>query len=132
MSCPVAVQPKPTKVGHRILVVDDDAAILDLVVWALEDEGYRTDSARDGFEALEVISRARPDLIVLDLRMPRLSGWELYHMLRADPTTARLPVVVMTADKTAHHAHPTLPGARILAKPFDLRDLVSTINDLLP
>jgi two-component system, OmpR family, alkaline phosphatase synthesis response regulator PhoP len=122
----------PVSVRGRILVVDDDQAILDLVVWSLEDEGYAIQAARDGVEALQLVKQQLPDLILLDLRMPRLSGWEFYRMLRSSETTASLPVVIMTADKSAVPSHPSLRGAQFLAKPFDLSDLLACIRSALP
>jgi DNA-binding response OmpR family regulator len=118
-------------VSHRILVVDDDPAILDIVCWTLEDEGYTTQRAQDGLEALAAIRRAPPDLVLLDLRMPRLNGWELYQILSTDSAAKELPVIIMTADQTTALGRTTPTTLQLLPKPFSLDELVHTVDAVL-
>lgn len=80
-----------------ILVGDDDEMIVDLVRFRLERDGYRVITARDGEEALNSAREHRPDLCVLDVMMPKLSGVEVLQELRRDPELARLPVILLTA-----------------------------------
>ena len=114
-----------------ILVVDDDPAILDVVCWTLEDEGFSTRRALDGLEALEIIRAAPPNLILLDLRMPRLNGWEVYRTLTTDPRLKLIPIIIMTADQAAHARRHDMTEARFLAKPFNLPDLVDAVTQTL-
>jgi signal transduction histidine kinase/CheY-like chemotaxis protein/ligand-binding sensor domain-containing protein len=86
----------------RLLLVDDDPAVHDMVEQALAAEGYSVDRASSGAEALERLERERPDAIILDLMMPGMSGFELAETLRQKDSTARIPIVVLTAkDLTA-------------------------------
>lgn len=86
----------------RILVVDDDEGVHQMLEQQLSDQGYLVDSATSGQEALERAARARPDLIILDLMMPGMTGFEVAERLRTQASTARIPIVVFTAkDLTA-------------------------------
>jgi DNA-binding response OmpR family regulator len=109
-----------------ILVIDDDAAFSDLVVEILTDEGYVAYSALSGADALASITCHTPALLLLDLRMPGMSGVELIAQLRR-ANLATMPIVVITASPC--DAAPLLvPGAiECLAKPFDLDDLLADV-----
>jgi CheY-like chemotaxis protein len=80
----------------RILVVDDEADVRDYLSMALEDAGFLVETAADGLEALEAVRRNPPDLISLDLVMPRHSGARFFHELQKDRTLARIPVLIVT------------------------------------
>jgi DNA-binding response OmpR family regulator len=80
-----------------VLVAEDDEDILELVVFDLEDEGYEVLTARDGEAAVALALERRPDLILLDVAMPGLDGYEVTRRLRADETTRSTPVVLLTA-----------------------------------
>ncbi|RMH40165.1 MAG: response regulator [Deltaproteobacteria bacterium] len=81
----------------RILVADDDAWILRMVTTVLEKRGYRVDTATDGREALDRATASPPDLVITDVMMPRMDGWELVRALRARPEFAFVPVIFLTA-----------------------------------
>lgn len=109
----------------RILVVDDEAPIRNLVAAVLADDGYLLDTAPSALDALDRISRHAPDLILLDVMMPGMDGLELLAVLRADPRTSDIPVVIMSAAYTRKDA---VPGADdLLPKPFDLADLLAVV-----
>jgi len=80
-----------------ILVVDDDQQNLELVQAYLEDIECETLAARDGIEALELVATAKPDLILLDVMMPKMSGFEVCRRLKNDPDTSQIPVIMVTA-----------------------------------
>jgi DNA-binding response OmpR family regulator len=80
-----------------ILVAEDDEDILELVVFDLEDEGYEVLTARDGEQAIALALERRPDLVLLDVAMPGLDGYEVTRRLRADDSTRATPVVLLTA-----------------------------------
>ncbi|MBM4024606.1 MAG: response regulator [Planctomycetes bacterium] len=80
-----------------ILVVDDDPQNLELVQAYLEDIECRTEAARDGLEALELVAREKPDLILLDVMMPKMSGFEVCRRLKEDPQTSTIPIIMVTA-----------------------------------
>jgi CheY-like chemotaxis protein len=80
-----------------ILVVDDDQQNLELVQAYLEDVACETVAARDGIEALEVVAARKPDLILLDVMMPKMSGFEVCRRLKSDPDMSNIPVIMVTA-----------------------------------
>ena len=117
----------------RILVVDDEQAIRELVRQNLELSGYECIDAEDGSQALQKVGEQRPDLIVLDVKMPVLDGWEVLRVLRSSPETATIPIVMLTAlGDSAHVARGWTLGADFyLTKPFEPRELVAVVTRLL-
>ena len=118
--------------GRRALVVDDSPAVRDLVVVNLELEGFEVRSAADGQEGLEVAVAWHPDVMTLDVVMPRLGGFEVLERLRADPSTADIPVVIVTgraqaADRAKGEA---LAVDAYLTKPFEPAELVAVVSEL--
>ena len=89
----------------KVLVVDDEADIVNLVVDDLSDDGFDVISADNGATALDQIYREQPDVVLLDLMMPVLTGYEVLRELRSDPTTKHLPVIVITAVSPAVGEH---------------------------
>jgi CheY-like chemotaxis protein len=111
----------------RILVVDDDAGIRTFVSEALNSEGYVVVEAANGAEALAAVSTVQPDLILLDVRMPGVNGWEVLDELRsaAGPQT---PVVVTTASYSGQDQALQSGAQGYLAKPFDLTALYECVD----
>jgi DNA-binding response OmpR family regulator len=116
-----------------IVVADDDDDILDLVALTLERSGHVVHRARDGEEALELVKRERPDVAVLDVSMPKLDGLELTRLLREDPDTSAVRIVLLTAlvqesdvsDGLAAGAHD------YVRKPFSPQELQERVDVLL-
>ena len=117
-----------------ILIVDDEPAILDLVRFTLEDAEVRVVEASDGVEALALARRLRPDLILLDVHMPRLDGLEACRQIRRDPALARTPIVMLTAaGQEADRARGREAGAdEYLTKPFSPLALLALVEALVP
>lgn len=117
-------------ITKRILVVDDDPSIRSLVAEVLEDEGFTVDLASNGAEALALLEGSLPSVIVTDLMMPVMDGWEFVRTCRQDTGLSGVPIVVMSA---AHGLpdHAKHLGVRAcLAKPFDLDVLVGAVDRL--
>ncbi|NYI06408.1 response regulator [Allostreptomyces psammosilenae] len=113
----------------RVLVVDDSADIRQLIGVNLELEGFEVVTAVDGVEALEAVHRWCPDVVTLDLRMPRLDGLHTVAALRADPRTQHLPIVVVSASGPRELARARQLGvAAAVAKPFDPGQLVAVVR----
>lgn len=117
----------------RVLVVDDEENVRDLLKQTLEHEGYEVVTAAGGPEALEQLKGASVDLILLDLLMPVMDGYEFYHLLREDPKTKEVPVIVVTAkgerkDRRLGSEHPTY---NYLTKPFQLEELLVKMQQAL-
>jgi CheY-like chemotaxis protein len=116
----------------RVLVVDDSEAIRQLIAVNLELEGYDVRRAADGLEALEVAARWRPDVVTLDMVMPRLDGLATCARLRADPATAGVAVVMVTGRaQAADRDRGEAAGVdAYLTKPFEPAELVATVARL--
>lgn len=109
-----------------VLVVDDDPYILEFVEMVLLDEGYQVVTAANGKQALDVVTRGKAGLVLLDMRMPVMDGWEFAAALREN--RIRVPVVVMTAAADAERRRAEIGAQGCLAKPFELDDLVRTVR----
>ena len=116
--------------GHPILVVDDDPDILSTVSDILEFEGYTVERAMNGAEGLKVIDRIRPWLVLLDMRMPVLNGWDFARTLKEQGIN--LPILVMTAAQDAQRWAHEIGAEGYVAKPFDLNDLLLAIEGQKP
>lgn len=113
---------------RRVLVVDDDASIQGFLAEALEDEGYSVRTAGNGREALSILQAWQPDLILLDLMMPEMDGWGFREHQRRLPDLAEVPVIVLSATRDLTAKAQALEAAQVFAKPFDLGDLLGTID----
>jgi CheY-like chemotaxis protein len=111
-----------------ILIVEDDAAIRDALADGLHAEGFVVTVARDGAEALELIEQAAPSLILLDLMMPRMTGWQLMEEMRKSPALHDIPVVIVTA---ARYAGSVPSGSPTFIKPLRLERLIQSIRGFL-
>lgn len=113
-----------------VLVVDDDPYILEFVELVLSDEGYQVETALNGQRALDLVQRSSVDLILLDMRMPVMDGWEFAAALAGEPI--RVPVIVMTAAADAERRRAEIGAQACLAKPFELDDLIATVQRFAP
>jgi two-component system, OmpR family, alkaline phosphatase synthesis response regulator PhoP len=116
--------------SNTILVADDEDSIVQLARLYLSKEGYRVHTARDGQEALEIARRLKPDLVVLDLMMPRLDGWEVCRRLRKDSS---IPIIMLTAraDDVDKIVGLELGADDYVTKPFNPRELVARVKAIL-
>ncbi len=113
-----------------ILVVEDDPKTAALVALYLEREGFRTQVARDGSEALSLADRHHPVLVILDLMLPRIDGWEVFRRLRR---SSEVPVIMLTArgEEVDRVAGLTLGADDYVVKPFSPRELVARVQAVL-
>ncbi|ABD13080.1 response regulator [Frankia sp. CcI156] len=116
----------------RVLVVDDDAVIRQLVVVNLELEGFEVHTAVDGVDCLEMVREIAPQVITLDIMMPRMNGWDVAARLREEPDTAAIKMIMLTA--RAQEAD-VKRGMRVgvdyyLTKPFDPDELIGVVQRL--
>lgn len=111
-----------------VLIVEDEQDIRDSVAEALSDEGYDVVRAADGAEALEKMHECHPVLVLLDLMMPRMNGWQFRTAQRSDPESAGIPVIVLSALGRVSD----IDAADFLQKPFDLDRLLSAVRAQLP
>ena len=115
--------------GQVVLVAEDDPSVRMTIEFVLTDEGFEVLLAEDGEEALRMALEATPDIILLDQMMPKMDGKEVLMALRADPSTSKIPVVVLSG--MARGAPTDWPGAHFVGKPFSPDALVTRIRDVL-
>ena len=116
--------------GSKILIVEDDRTLLDVLKYNLDSEGYRVVTAADGVRALEVARAEKPDLIILDIMLPQLDGFEVCRILRQEMT---VPILMLTArtEEIDRVVGLELGADDYLTKPFSLRELLARIRALL-
>ena len=115
-----------------VLVVDDDASIRDLLRIHLGNAGYRVLLAEDAIVAGHMLLKEPPDLLLLDLDMPYMTGLEFLQVLRSDKTLPTFPIVFLTANPEARDLAATLGAAGYLAKPILLNDLLREVSRHFP
>lgn len=115
----------------RILVVEDDYFISDLLVADLTERGYAVQVATNARVLGRMMETHPPDLILLDIMLPGMDGSEIGHLLRVNPDTARIPVLVVSADRRGAQKAAGLHAEGYVAKPFDLESLTARIAELL-
>jgi CheY-like chemotaxis protein len=111
-----------------ILVVDDEPAILDMISELLGYEGYQVVTTSQGSVALTRAKDDPPALILLDLMMPGMSGWQMIAALKASPQTRAIPIVVLSARRDLSAIASDLGIATYLAKPFDIDELIAVVR----
>ena len=114
-----------------ILVVEDEAEISEVIATALEDDGYRVLTARDGRDALELVQQEPPDMIVLDLMLPHVGGRKVIQRCRTQQTTTDIPIIVVSAVRDAPQ-DAEIQDLVFVEKPFDLDVLMVLVEDALP
>ena len=117
-------------VGSDILVVDDDPSLRELLRQELEDRGYNVRLARDGYEGIAQVRERRPDLVILDVMMPGLSGFDVAAMLKNDPDTQAIPILILTIVSDEQRGL-RLGVDRYMHKPMDGDALAGAVHDLL-
>ena len=122
---------QPAHSRPSILVVEDDADARSLLLFFLELEGWRVDTAADGQEAIYRLGRSVPDVMLLDLSMPRMDGWTVLARIAVEPAWQTMPVVVMSADHRQRTVVSEFGVNEFLAKPFTMDRLRSTLRRIL-
>lgn len=119
--------------GKRILVVDDEPGLREIVRVNLEWEGYQVMEAQDGQEALEMARETPPDLVILDVMMPRLNGWQALQAIESAPDLAGTPVIMLTVidDEAAMIQGLEMGAIEYICKPFSPLELVHKVHTLL-
>ena len=116
----------------RVLIADDDPGIRRLLAVSLEKDGYQTVSACDGREAVDAMREGHVDLLLLDLMMPKMTGWEVLTERASAPELRKIPVIVITAERGEGIAKILDEGVcALLPKPFDLEALQALVKSCL-
>ncbi len=117
-----------------VIYIEDDPEMIDLVALILKPKGFVVKGAHGGRDGLDKVAAEKPDLVLLDLMMPDMDGWEVYHQLKANEATANTPVIIITAKSQAIDQVLGLYIARVddyISKPFHPKELVKSIEDVL-
>jgi two-component system response regulator VicR len=120
--------------AKKIVYVEDELEMIDLVKLILSRKGYEVIGAAGGREGLDTIREVVPDLVLLDLMMPDIEGWDVYQQIRADETTKHIPVIVVTAKAQNIDKVLGLHIAKVndyISKPFSPQDLVASVERVL-
>lgn len=122
---------EPTK---RIVYIEDEDEMIDLVRLILVRHGYTVLGASGGRQGLDLIRRESPDLVLLDLMMPDMDGWDVYQQLKADETTRDIPVIIITAKAQSIDKVLGLTIAKVedyISKPFSPQELLESVDKVL-
>ncbi len=117
----------------RILLIDDEPEVQDLLTLFLKIRGYEGHLARNGEEGIEMAKKLLPDLILLDIMMPKVDGFRVQETLKQDPDASKIPIIFITAKAEPENAQKAITaGAKAyIEKPFDLNTLTETIHSAL-
>jgi DNA-binding response OmpR family regulator len=117
----------------KILAVDDEPALTDLMHFHLVRAGHQVTTAANGWEAIDAVKQSRPDIILLDLMLPDLDGFGVCEILRRDPLTATIPIIIVSAwaSPDSRNLGLELGALDYLTKPFSPHDLVERVNRLV-
>lgn len=117
----------------KILIADDEKDIRDLIKMILELSGHQVAATKNGEEAVAMVGDTMPDLILLDMRMPKLSGLEACEMIKSQPATAHIPVVFLSGNESSDDldAAQSVGANGFITKPFDPQDLIGRIAEFL-
>ncbi len=119
---------------RRIVYIEDEEEMIDLVRLILSRKGFEVVGASGGRKGLELVRQLRPDLVLLDLMMPDMDGWDVYQQMRADEATRGIPVIVITAKAQSIDKVLGLHIAKVdayISKPFSPQDLVESVERVL-
>lgn len=117
-----------------ILIVEDTANIRELLEVTLRFKGYPVATARNGQEAMDLLAKERPALIITDILMPRMDGYALAHQVRKDPRTSQIPIIFVSATYVTPEDKKfaiSLGGVRFIEKPIDTEDFLLTVAEIL-
>jgi two-component system, OmpR family, response regulator VicR len=120
--------------SKRVVYIEDDPEMIDLVVMILSRRGFAVKGAHGGRNGLELVTTELPDLVLLDLMMPGMDGWEVYQQLKANESTRHIPVIIITAKAQAIDRVLGLHIAKVddyISKPFRPQELLDSIARVL-
>ena len=118
-------------IGKKVLICDDDEGILDMLSFILEDAGFNTISEINSLNVNRIIEKEHPDLLLLDLWMPVLSGDQILKMLKNNPDTNKLPVIIISASIEGKKIAAEAGANDFIAKPFDIAQLIDKVQELI-
>jgi DNA-binding response OmpR family regulator len=119
---------------YRVVCIEDEPEMIDLIELILNRRDFELVGAVGGREGIDTVRRLKPDLVLLDLMMPQVDGWEVYQQMKADPELRTIPVIVVTAKAQSIDKVLGLHIAKVdayVTKPFGPQELMASVNDVL-
>ncbi len=117
--------------NKKILICDDDEGILDMLEMVFEDSPYTIIAEQNSLNVKGIVEKQSPDLVVLDLWMPVLSGDQVLQMLRKNPGTREIPVIIISASREGRQIASNAGATGYISKPFDFQELMNMVNKLI-
>lgn len=120
--------------SHRIVCIEDEPEMIDLIKLILGRQGFEVMGANGGLEGLELVRKENPDVVLLDLMMPDMDGWEVYQKIKSNEDTRDIPVIVVTAKAQNIDKVLGLHIAKVddyISKPFSPQELLDSVNQVL-
>ena len=115
-----------------IMVVDDEPLTVKVVKDLFESEGYKVITASGGKDAIKILKKSKADLILLDIMMPGMDGWDVCEKIKADKNTEKIPIIFLTAkDDTVSKSMGSLASSDYVTKPFDNKDLIQRVKRVI-
>lgn len=130
----VASNGSPPVNGKLVVCIEDEQEMIDLVQLILGRRGFEVEGANGGLEGLEKVQQKKPDLVLLDLMMPDMDGWEVYQRMKSDESTREIPVIVVTAKAQSIDKVLGLHIAKVddyITKPFGPQELLESVEKIL-
>ena len=121
-------------VQARILSIEDDPEMSGLIQLIFERKGHRVIGARRGELGLELIKSLKPDVLLLDLMLPDIDGWDLYYQMKNDKELAKVPIIIVSArseEQDAASGLRVVDNDRFIQKPFEVKELIETVTNML-
>ena len=118
----------------RILSIEDDPEMSSLIQLIFERKGHRVIGARRGELGLELIKSLKPDVLLLDLMLPDIDGWDLYRQMKIDKELAKVPIIIVSArseEQDAASGFHVIDNDRYIQKPFEVKELIDTVTHML-
>lgn len=118
----------------RILSIEDDPEMIGLIQLIFERKGHRVIGVRRGELGLEFLKSLKPDVLLLDLMLPDIDGWELYRQMKADKELSKVPVIIVSAkdeQQDAAYGYHVIDDDRFVQKPFEVEELINTVHQAL-
>lgn len=118
----------------RILSIEDDPEMCGLIQLIFERKGHRVIGARRGELGLELIKSLKPDVLLLDLMLPDIDGWDLYYQMKSDKELSKVPIIIVSAkneEQDAASGLRVIDNDRFIQKPFEVKELIDTVTNML-
>ena len=117
--------------AKKILIVDDEPEILNILKARLKTFGFEICTAREGSEAVEKVKTEKPDLIIMDVLMPHMTGFEAMKQIRKDPESSEIPAIVISAHTAVKDYFSDIPGIEFMQKSHDSKELMDKVKAML-